>query len=308
VNRFVLALLVVVAGCATDTGVDTSSNSVGQIPASSTSIESSTVPDTVVLTSTSTSSTTTTTAPDPYALWGEAVAGSPLSVGPSSAGMLLYGVRSDGRYVELMEWNESAWEASYELDFNVTPERIDSLWLTDLTGDGVDDIVASYWIGQDVFGEVFVPDGTRFRSVPIDSGWAMPQGMLSNPTLTGGTLVGLGEPCEPSCAEGPVLAVPFRWDGSRMVGGNPRCDGLRPIDYGEPVAMCTSGEFVRRVQEALNYFGYMSDSADGQFGPLTRQGVVRYQQDVGLWTSGWLEGGDAYGLIEYYNDSLYWGD
>jgi hypothetical protein len=47
----------------------------------------------------------------------------------------------------------------------------------------------------------------------------------------------------------------------------------------------------------------MRGPADGYFGPASRNALVKYQREVGLFESGTISVSDYVGLIEYYHQS-----
>jgi hypothetical protein len=228
-----------------------------------------------------------------------------MSAGPSLGTNPPTGVRSDGRRAEVLTWDGQVWNAAGPLEFRQSPDRIETLTMVDVTGDGVDDVIASMWLGQDVYGDVFVFDGGRYRVVEVDNS-ANPMlapGEIPNPQLAGGSLTGFAETCEPSCATGGLLTVTYAWAGDRLRSSAGVCSDYRAVPEYTDMAVCTKGGTIAQLQEALIYFGYMRGPADGYFGPGTRAGVVAYQREVGMFESGWITISDAIALIEYYHQS-----
>jgi len=60
----------------------------------------------------------------------------------------------------------------------------------------------------------------------------------------------------------------------------------------------------RQVQTALNYFGYNVGAADGSIGRNTRNGIARYQADMGFQSDGGLETFERDFLVNSYQRAL----
>ncbi len=87
-------------------------------------------------------------------------------------------------------------------------------------------------------------------------------------------------------------------DGSS--GAGPVCPTYE-YRSAEPYSLCTEGPGVATLQQALVFFGYMSGSADGYFGPGTDAAVRELQRDYGVAEDGVVQGWWYREFIETYN-------
>jgi len=87
-----------------------------------------------------------------------------------------------------------------------------SSWaVTDLTGDGVNDLLIESFAGNDVVGSVLSNHGGEWRMIPF----ASPDGdneLVEALRLDAAGLVSSSNPCVPSCADGGVIDTIWRFD------------------------------------------------------------------------------------------------
>ena len=120
-----------------------------------------------------------------------------------------------GRSVEVWDLSADGWGRSgqrLELEFPIAVFGEEAVLLPadDLTGDGVDDVVAELY-GNDPVGAVLVRTAEEWANATF-GGESYPKGL----TLQGRDLVSFYNQCVPSCVEGQVIQRLWEWkDGLR---------------------------------------------------------------------------------------------
>ncbi|MCL2553784.1 MAG: D-Ala-D-Ala carboxypeptidase family metallohydrolase [Actinomycetia bacterium] len=99
-----------------------------------------------------------------------------------------------------------------------------------------------------------------------------------------------------------VMLVAFLFAGATVTAGSAHADSC--YSWGRTLSQGASGEDVRQLQiRVAGYPGYGSVLAiDGQFGPATKQAVVRFQQAYGLSADG-IAGPQTFGKIYALQDA-----
>lgn len=217
----------------------------------------------------------------------------------------------NSREVQVWSFEDGAWgrHSSLTLTSGSAFSSINGFDVLDVTDDGADDLVVSYWNIFDA-AEVFVKN--------VNSWVGM--GEITLPNLGPTERSGQEVYCLPDCNNPIRVKFNLQWTGlgfarnyvdaagnSVTISDPAECADYIETDFA-PLGKCNSGDAVIIFQAALQEAGFLMAGssgqpvADGYFGPSTALSVRLYQYAKGFPVNGIADGQWYYDLVDSFRE------